>query len=173
MFVAIDLHAMNDRVDQGENFRSVIEETAAAHPDFAGDIMRWHDDWLQMAAPAIPHSVHLLRTLRAKGVPVFSLTNFGIEAFAIALSEYPFLGEFDRSYISGHMGVTKPDPEIYRQVEADCGHPPETLLFTDDRADNIAAAKARGWQTHLFDGPGGWADRLVAEGLLDKTEARP
>jgi 2-haloacid dehalogenase len=58
-------------------------------------------------------------------------------------------------------------------VEADCRLPPETLLFADDRADNIAAASARGWNTHLFDGPEGWADRLVAEGLLTGKEARP
>jgi 2-haloacid dehalogenase len=34
-----------------------------------------------------------------------------------------------------------------------------SLLFTDDRADNIDAARARGWQAHLFDGPQGWAMR--------------
>jgi 2-haloacid dehalogenase len=44
-------------------------------------------------------------------------------------------------------------------------------LFADDRADNIAAADVRGWQTHLFDGPVPWAARLVAEGLLTPQEA--
>jgi 2-haloacid dehalogenase len=46
------------------------------------------------------------------------------------------------------------------------------LLFADDRHDNIAAAKARGWQTHLFDGPAGWAERLVKEGLLTPEAAK-
>jgi 2-haloacid dehalogenase len=27
-------------------------------------------------------------------------------------------------------------------------------------------AEARGWQTHLFEGPDGWGARLRAEGLL-------
>ena len=40
----------------------------------------------------------------------------------------------------------------------------------DDRADNIAAA-ALSWQTHHFTGPQGWADRLVAAGLLSREEA--
>jgi 2-haloacid dehalogenase len=66
------------------------------------------------------------------------------------------------------MGVTKPDPRIYEMVEEDSGIAPERLLFTDDRAENIAAARARGWQAHLFDGPAGWADRLVAEGLVTR-----
>ncbi len=96
-----------------------------------------------------------------QNVPVFALTNFGIQTFEIAEPVYPFLGEFDRRYISGHMGVIKPDAEIYAMVEADCGVPPEGLLFTDDRIDNINAAASRGWQTHLFEHPQGWADRLV------------
>jgi 2-haloacid dehalogenase len=45
------------------------------------------------------------------------------------------------------------------------------LLFADDRPENIAAAAARGWRTHLFDGWEGWALRLVDEGLLDRGEA--
>ena len=47
----------------------------------------------------------------------------------------------------------------------------DALLFTDDRIDNINAANARGWQTHHFTGPDGWADRLVAAGLLTEAEA--
>lgn len=132
----------------------------------------WHDRWIEMATPAIDHSVRLLRALRAAGVPVFALTNFGIQTFEIAEPVYPFLGEFDRRYISGHMGVIKPEKEIYEQVEADCGVPPGALLFTDDRIDNINMAAARGWQTHLFEGPQGWADRLVAHGLLKEENAR-
>ena len=131
----------------------------------------WHDRWIDLTGPKIDHSVRLLRALRAAGVPVFALTNFGIQTFAIAEPVYPFLGEFDRRYISGHMGVIKPGAEIYAQVEADCGVPPKGLLFADDRIDNINMAAARGWQTHLFEGPQGWADRLVAEGLLSEQAA--
>jgi hypothetical protein len=30
------------------------------------------------------------------------------------------------------------------------GRRPEQLFFTDDRADNVAAARARGWTAHQF-----------------------
>lgn len=171
MFDAVDLHGMNDRVDRGQPFGSVVRETAQAYPEWRDEILMWHDDWLQMASPAIPQSVTLLRNLRRRGVPVFALSNFGIETFEIAMPVYPFLTEFDRAYISGHMGVTKPDAAIYAMVEADCGLEPESLLFADDRVDNIEAARQRGWQTHVFEGPEGWAERLVAEGLLGTQEA--
>lgn len=171
MFANVDLHGMNDSVDRGANWEEAVKSLAEANPAFRDEILMWHTHWLEMASPTIEHSVRLLRALRAKGIPVFALTNFGIQTFEIGETEYPFLKEFDRRYVSGHMGVVKPDADIYRMVEEDCGVAPEKLIFVDDRADNIAAADARGWKTHQFTGPQGWADRLVAEGLLTEEEA--
>lgn len=171
MFAAVDLHGVNDRVDRGENFRDVIYGAADADPEWGDEIRMWHDKWLELATPAIPHSVRLLRALKGKNIPVFALSNFGIQTFALAEPVYPFLGEFDRRYISGHMGVIKPDAQIYQMAEADCGIAPEKLLFTDDRTENLDAAAARGWQTHHFTNPAGFAARLVAENLLTLMEA--
>jgi 2-haloacid dehalogenase len=171
MFDAVDLHGMNDRVDSGENFRDTIYATAEATPDWRDEIRLWHDRWIEMAAPVIDHSLRLMKALQARGVPVFSLTNFGIQSYDHAATHYPFLREFDRDFIPGHLGMIKPAPSIYEAVEQGSGLPPEALLFTDDRADNIAAAAARGWQTHHFTGPQGWADRLVHAGLLSREEA--
>ncbi|MEM8555449.1 MAG: HAD family phosphatase [Pseudomonadota bacterium] len=171
MFATVDLHGMNDRVDRGEDFKGTIYDVAEQYPEFRDEIRMWHDNWIELANPVITHSVRLLQALRAKGVPVFTLTNFGIGSFAYAETQFDFLTEFDRRYVSGHMGVIKPDAKIYEMVESDCGLPPESLLFTDDRIDNINAASVRGWQTHLFEGPQGWADVLVGQGLLTATEA--
>lgn len=171
MFAAVDLHAMNDRVDIGEDFTETIYETADATPEWRDEIRLWHDRWIEMAAPVIPHSLRLMKALQSKGVPVFSLTNFGIGSYDLAARHYPFLRAFDRDFISGHMGMIKPDPAIYEALETGSGVPPQALIFTDDRADNITAAQARGWQTHHFTGPQGWADRLVAAGLLTEKEA--
>ncbi len=172
MFAAIDLHGINDLVDRGHNFRDTIYAAADANPEWRDEVLMWHDRWIEMAAPAIDHSVRLLRALRAGGMPVFALTNFGIQTFEVAEPVYPFLGEFDRRYISGHMQVVKPDAQIYEMVEADCGVDPAGLLFTDDRIDNIRTAADRGWQTHLFEGAQGWADRLVAAGVLTPETAK-
>lgn len=171
MFSAVDLHAMNDRIDAGENWRDVIYDTADLYPEWRKEIIAWHRNWIALASPVIPHSVHLQRALRAKGIPVFNLTNFGIESYAYAETIYAFLTEFDRRYISGHMKVIKPAARIYQMVEEDCGIAPKHLLFADDRADNVNAATARGWNAHLFEHPQGWADCLVEHGLLTKEEA--
>lgn len=172
MFEAVDLHWMNERVDRGEHFTETIYATADAHPEWRDEIRMWHDRWLELATPVIDHSVRLMKALQTKGIPVFSLTNFGIQSYAFAATHYPFLHEFDRDFISGHLGVTKPDPNIYARVEETSGLNGPALLFADDRVDNIDQAKQFGWQTHLFDGPKGWADRLVAAGLLTEDEAQ-
>ena len=171
LFAEVDLHGMNERVDLGADFMRTIYDMAEQHLDWRAEIRHWHDDWIKLAAPVIERSVHLLRALRCNGVQVFALSNFGIGSFAVAEQEYAFLSEFDRRYISGHMGVTKPGPAIYQMLESDCGITPGRLLFADDRADNIAAARARGWRVHLFESAQGWADRLVAEGLVCGAEA--
>lgn len=173
LFDAVDLHAMNERIDAGGLFRDTVYDCAADNPDWAVEIRWWYDHWTGLASPRIDHSITLLRRLRAKAVPVFALTNFGDDAFAYAQTQYEFLTEFDRAYVSGRMKLTKPAPGIYAALEADCGLAPEALLFADDRAENIAAAAARGWQTHLFTGPQGWANRLVEAGLLTPQEAQP
>lgn len=171
LFAEVDLHHMNDLVDAGGLFRETIYDWADRFPHWAPEIRLWYDRWIELASPRIEGSIALQRALRAKGVPVFALTNFGKYSFDEALPKMDFLTDFDRLYISGRMGVIKPDPLIYEMVEQDCGLPPESLLFTDDRADNITAAARRGWRTHQFESWQGWAARLVAEGLLTTQEA--
>lgn len=171
MFADVDLHGMNELVDLGHPFKETVYALADKAPDWGDEIRMWHDRWIEMASPVIEHSVRLMKALQAKGIPVFSLTNFGIDSYDFAATHYPFLRDFDRDFISGHMQLIKPNPEIYRQVEATSGLSGNDLIFADDRADNIDMAKSHGWQTHLFDGPQGWADRLVDAGLLLQKEA--
>lgn len=171
MFAAVDLHGMNEVVDCGGPFRETIYDWAEKYPAYRDEIRLWFDDWIHMASPVIDHSVHLMRALQAKGVPVFALTNFGVDSFEYACTHYAFLHDFDKAYVSGRMRMTKPSAAIYAAVEQDCGIAPGSLLFADDRTDNIAAADARGWQTHLFTSADGWAQRLVSAGLLTQAEA--
>lgn len=171
MFDAVDMHGVNEKVDLGHPFTETIYAAAEDYPDWRDEIRMWHDRWIEMASPVIDHSVRLMKALQAKGTPVFSLTNFGIGSYDFAATRYPFLKEFDRDFISGHMQVIKPDQTIYEMLENASGLRGDSLIFTDDRDDNIAAAHARGWRTHHFKGPGGWANRLVDEGLLTESEA--
>jgi len=170
-FAEAGVTEMNRKIDMGHPFAETVRAHAERAPDWRDEIRMWHDNWIDMASPAIDHSVRLMSALQARGVPVFSLTNFGVESYDIAAGHYPFLRAFDRDFISGHMKVMKPDPQIYRRLEEATGLRGDALIFADDRPENIDAAAARGWRTHLFACPQGWADRLVDEGLLSEEEA--
>jgi len=171
-FADTDIHSHHAEIDAGASLPGMIETLIPRYPEYERELRMWNDNWNDLASPVIPHSVRLLHALKAKGTTLFTLTNFGHDNFPLSQTVYPFLTLFDREYVSGRLKMIKPDPAIYAHVEADCGLAPETLLFADDRPENIAAAAARGWKTHLFETPQGWADRLVAEGLLTKEDAK-
>jgi 2-haloacid dehalogenase len=171
LFAEVDLYTMNAAVDAGAPLQATVYACADRHPDWAAEIRLWHDRWSDMLYPRIEGSIALLRALRRSGVPVFALTNFGRDTYEVARASLDVLNEFDREYVSGRLGVMKPDPQIYALVEADCGVAPGGLLFADDKAENIAAAAARGWQVHHFTTWEGWAAELVAAGLLGREEA--
>lgn len=166
LFAAVDMHAYNLRVDEGEPLFATFQQAALTAPEFTDEILLWATRWIDMASPSIPGSVALLERLRAQGTRQLALTNFGVDTFEIASAHYPFLGWFDELYVSGRLQMIKPDAGIYQALEQGCGLPPESLLFADDRPENIAAAAARGWQTHLFEGPDGWAECLARHGVL-------
>ena len=48
-------------------------------------------------------------------------------------------------YASHELGLRKPDPAIYAAVEAKSGVAPSQIVFFDDLPENVAAARARGW----------------------------
>ncbi|MFC6686638.1 HAD family hydrolase [Jhaorihella thermophila] len=169
LFAQVDLHGMNLRIDRGAPFRETVEALADAHPGWASEIRMWHDNWLEFTHP-MPRSERLFEALRRRGVPVFALSNFGRGPFELARRRFPVLDRFDRVFLSGDLRAIKPEPEIYETLETGTGLPPDVLLFADDRPENIDTARARGWRTHLFDGPEGWAARLVAEGLLTEED---
>ncbi|MGY6634556.1 MAG: HAD-IA family hydrolase [Alkalilacustris sp.] len=166
LFSEVDLDAMNLEVDRGRALAEAVAERADHHPEHAAHIRLWQTLWSEMFGPVLAPSVAALRALKRAGVPVFALSNFGRETFAIAEASHGFLRLFDRRFLSGELGTLKPEPAIYAALEAATGLAGPALLFADDRADNIAAAAARGWRTHHFTEPAGWTARLVAEGLL-------
>lgn len=170
LFDACDLHTMNHLIDLGGHSRDVAYAHAEKHPDYAAEIRRWHDDWIEMLAPDIPGSAAILRAVKAKGLPVYALTNFGDNTLEVAKQHYPILTEFDAEIVSGRLNVCKPDAEIYAAVEARAAVPPDRLIFTDDNPANVTAAIERGWKAHLFDGPEGWFDRLCVEGVLSADD---
>lgn len=68
---------------------------------------------------------------------------------------------FDPLIVSYEVGAMKPDDAIYHAAEQGAGIISEGLLFLDDKPENVAAARNRGWQAeHCFGGAE--AQRVIA-----------
>jgi len=64
--------------------------------------------------------------------------------------EFDWLSRFDVLVWSYQLRMAKPDPAIYRHVLAELGTQPAETLFIDDRAVNVQAALALGFQAIEF-----------------------
>ena len=100
------------------------------------------------------HAVWALAAeFRARGGRSALLSNSGPEVMAKLRSERPIDHLFDAVVISCEVGLSKPDPRIYRHCLARLGLEPPQALFVDDRADNIEGAARIGLRTLQFDSP--------------------
>jgi len=87
--------------------------------------------------------------LRRRGVRMAALTNnTATEAELMARPAMARL--FDLAISSADVGLTKPDPAIYRHAETRLAARGEALVFVDDVEGNVEAARALGWRGVWF-----------------------
>jgi putative hydrolase of the HAD superfamily len=61
---------------------------------------------------------------------------------------------FDEIVYSAALGVCKPDRVFFTNAQARMGVTvAQSILFVDDRAENVDAARAAGWRAMLYRGP--------------------
>lgn len=158
--------AWHVQVDAGRSLDDMVPELKARFPDHAPLIDAYRSRFLESFPGRVPGTWELVERLAVRGVPLFALTNFGAEFFPQYRASEPLFRHFREIVVSGVERCAKPDSQIYDIAERRFGLPPHALLFTDDRPENIAAAAARGWRTHLFTSAAGLERRLVDLGLL-------
>jgi HAD superfamily hydrolase (TIGR01509 family) len=139
--LSMDFVALTDIV---ADFSKAVAERARAFPEFAHELHLFDERWVETIGGPIEENVALMRRLKAAGRPVYALSNFATVKFALARQMFDFLNEFDTAVISGHVGVVKPDPRIYKLLFERVGRPARELLFVDDSAANVRAAEALG-----------------------------
>lgn len=158
--------AWNEEQDAGRPFHDAVELLIARHPQHAAAIRAYDLRWDEMLQGAIAESVAILGELRARGVPLFALTNWSAEKFPLARARFAFLGWFDGILVSGEEKLKKPDPRIFQLAIQRFGLDPARTLYVDDAAKNIAAAARLRFKTHRFVEADGLRKRLVTGGLL-------
>ena len=109
----------------------------------------------QHLAP-IPDTVDLLTRLRerrdARGdIRLYYLSNMPAPYARILEQRHPFLQWFDGGMFSADVRSIKPQPEIFRMLEARYALVPERTVFIDDLPANVEAARAHGWRAIHFE----------------------
>jgi 2-haloacid dehalogenase len=117
----------------------------------------------------VPGSAELVEELRAAGVRLLGLTNWSAQTFPHAVPAAPAIGLLEDVLVSGHEGIAKPDPAIFRLLAERYGLDPARTLFADDSPRNVAAAAAEGYVAVLFTDAATLRADLVAHRVLPAT----
>lgn len=152
--------------DEGRPLSEMVPERKRQFPEHAALIDAYATRFSETIPGPVPGTHDLIHRLDAAGVPLFGLSNFGGDFWDAFRADWPVFDAFQDIVVSGHEKCAKPDPAIYAIAEARFATPPQHLLFVDDKEDNIAAARARGWHGHVFTGADALEADLRAHGLI-------
>jgi FMN phosphatase YigB (HAD superfamily) len=152
--------------DVAADFARAVAERAEAFPEFADELRLFHTRWIETIGGPIEENVALVRRLKGAGRPVHALSNFAWETFALAQEQYDFLRKFDVCVVSGHVGVVKPDPQIFKILFERVGRPASELLFIDDSIANVRASEAAGMAAIHYRAGVDLESELIARGAL-------
>lgn len=97
----------------------------------------------------IADTVALIHQLADAGHTLHYLSNMPAP-YADVLERYPFFSRFSGGVFSGRVHHNKPEAAIFELAAAQFGVAPAELVFLDDHAPNVAAARSLGWHALQF-----------------------
>ncbi len=89
--------------------------------------------------------------LKAKGYPLFLLSNTNELHFSHILESYPIVHVFDEWVLSFEVGAKKPKKRIYEVIFEKMDIEPGDVFYTDDMAAYVEAARSLGIDGVVFE----------------------
>ena len=126
-------------------------EAAIAGRQPAAEIALVHDAWILGEYKGMDR---LVGVIHAAGVETACLSNTNERHWELMTTQpltYPAFAALGRRHASHLLGLAKPDPAIYRACEEHNGVPAGMIIFFDDRAENVTAARSAGWRAERID----------------------
>ena len=152
--------------DAGRPLAEMVPQRIAEFPAYARHIEAYAARFNETVPGPVPGVIELVEALDHAGVPLFAITNFGAEFWPQFCPTLPVLERFADIVVSGVEKIAKPDPAIYALAAKRFGHAPAEMLFIDDNAANVAAARVCGWQAYRFSDAPALAAELRARSLI-------
>jgi putative hydrolase of the HAD superfamily len=104
-------------------------------------------------------SADLLAHLRGRDVRLGVLSN-APAPLAAAVRAAEWSAGVAHLVFSADVALVKPDPQIYAHADSVYGTEPGDVVFFDDRPENVEAARAHGWDAHVWAGAAAALDVL-------------
>lgn len=152
--------------DAGRPLSKMVPERKALFPEHAPLIDAYAERFLETIPGRVRGTAELIESLAMREVPLFAITNFGTEFWDMFRPTEPVLDRFADIVVSGRECLAKPEPAIFQLAARRFGYAPDVMLFIDDNAANIEAAREEGWQVHHFTKAPTLRRDLEARGLL-------
>ena len=154
--------------DRGTPLAQMLAARAEEFPAERELIEAYGSRWLETVPGPVEGSAGLVADLAARGVPLFAITNFGLDTWAMFRPTCAVLDHFGDIVVSGVEKIAKPDPAIFALAATRFGHAPAAMLFIDDNLANVTSARSCGWQAHHFRDAACLTNELRGRGLIGR-----
>lgn len=152
--------------DAGRDLAEMVAERKALFPGHDHLIDAYATRFLETVPGNVPGSHEIVRELAGRDIPLFAITNFASPFWREFRAGEPLFDLFRDIVVSGDEKLVKPDARIFELARSRFGYAPGAMLFIDDNAANVTAARGLGWQVHHFSDADRLRDDLKVRGLL-------
>lgn len=123
-------------------------------------------EWFEYEHKLDEELIAYVQKLRQKGIKCYVATNQDKHRAQYMLDEMGFKNSFDGLFASAHLGVGKPEKEFFEKVLDKLGvTDKETILFWDDRQENVSGAREFGINAELYTDIGAFKSKMLEYGL--------
>lgn len=162
----IGFKAWNYECDKGLPFDASVEELCLKFPHRAELLRTYNERWLETLGRVFEKNVETLKTLKDQGVPLYGLSNWSAEKFALVEPRYEFFNWFIDKAISGRERTAKPDPQLARILLERNHLVPAECVYIDDSEDNIRMGQNLGLNVILYQSSQQLRTALASHGFL-------
>ena len=146
------LRALLDKINDLETGRittSAFIATASEDLSFSGSEEEFRAAWNSIFQP-LRVMWPVVSFLKSLGLKLVLFSNTNSMHITWLLENYEVFEEFEGKVFSHEVGLSKPDPTIYRHAIGTFDLTPEETLYIDDLPENIAAGHSMGLRCHQY-----------------------
>lgn len=133
--------------------------------DLPKDWAQQYTTTLKESVGADPNMYALIDQLKKSGLRIGMLSNID-DRYTKLIRDFGFYEPFEPCLLSCEMGLEKPDPKAYALLLKTMDLPATEVVFIDDKAENVEAAKKMGIDAILFNSSQQIREELAKRDLL-------